>query len=89
MSHHMQYLVPQGITVTGDTPDRDPDYGHTHRTVGEAGALAADIQEEVDFDGIETSANGDVHLTLKGSRVARVALTSYHADARLTVLDPR
>lgn len=86
--HYMQRLIP-GTPVTGDTPDADPWFGRTYRTVEEVGYLASEIREEIDFDGVLTDANGDVHLTANGERVALVCMDGHHADSRLQVLDPR
>lgn len=87
MTHHMQYLTT--VPVTGPTPDTDPEYGRTHRLVSEIAHQVDEIREEVDFDGIETDPAGDVHLTLRGTRVARAYMTSFHADAHLSLGDPR
>ena len=68
--HPMQRLIPS-VPVTGETPDQDPDYGRSYRVVEQVAMLADEIQEEVWFDGILTSADGNVHLTAGGTAWAR------------------
>lgn len=86
-THPMQRLVPD-VPVEGPVPERDPEYGVVYRIVDEVASLREEIEEEVEFDSIETGADGFVHLRLRGDRVARVAMTGPHADDRLVVLDP-
>jgi hypothetical protein len=86
--HSFQRLIP-GIPVTGETPETDPEYGWAYVIVEQVAHYGDELREECWYDGIHTEAEGDVHLTLKGRRIARVEMDGHYADSVLQVLDPR
>lgn len=85
-SHPMQRLID--VPVVGPVPERDPEFGVVFDIISMVAWNRKDILEEEQFDSIQTTSEGYVHLMWKRNRVARVCLTSQHADAQLRVLDP-
>lgn len=92
-THTLQRLT--ATPITGPTPERDPEFGVVYRILEEYEANREDIEFEVHHDGIELVAEPpQVFLTLKGKRkvkterVATLAMTGYHVDDHLVVLDP-
>lgn len=86
MAHYMQNLI--NLPVTGETPATDPEFGWQYEVVNQIAIHLAEIEEEIGFTSIRTSANGEVHLMLHSIPVSTARMSSHHADATLVLGDP-
>lgn len=84
----MQYLIPNIPIKAEGMQSSEFAFGLVYDTIAEIARLHDQIQEEVGFDGIETTIAGEVFLTLEGERVSTATMSSRHADAHLVLGDP-